>query len=428
MLKLIFAVSIPLMIIKLNPKLLYASRLGFLSSAALAGIGLTVPSIWNWSRIYGTEGLLPSRFLDEIEKQKFFDLFFLISLGAFLSGIFFLLSQYKTNLDTLNSSKLNAFEVVRKSNLIPYFGVITVLLLIGGLGKSILINDSYLDYSGSTILLRAASAIVPAAVIALTIGCVRSKHKYLNATLLFCIFLIQISKGSRTTLIIAVSIFMLLYFETKSRVNKVLLFSFLLLASQILISITFLARTNNSGILYLPNLFIKSLGSMSNTDSYIASFGRLLASITSWAPTVIASIPEGSARMIIRNANPLIGSGSDALSYSSDGLERLFPYTWIPLSSLGQIYGAFGAFALVVVMFSITSIAALSTLTTRKSNSLSVYSILAVGTYIFQFPLLFQYSSRIWIRVLWFMLLMCLLHILHKIKNSKNLSTFNGGN
>jgi hypothetical protein len=154
----------------------------------------------------------------------------------------------------------------------------------------------------------------------------------------------------------------------------------------------------------------------------------LLASITSWAPTVIASIPEGSARMIIRNANPLIGSGSDALSYSSDGLERLFPYTWIPLSSLGQIYGAFGAFALVVVMFSITSIAALSTLTTRKSNSLSVYSILAVGTYIFQFPLLFQYSSRIWIRVLWFMLLMSLLHILHKIKNSKNLSTFNGGN
>ena len=70
MIKLWVLVSLSLIILKLNPKLLYAPRLGFLSSAALAGMGLTVPTIWNWSRIYGTEGLLPSRFLNEIEKQN----------------------------------------------------------------------------------------------------------------------------------------------------------------------------------------------------------------------------------------------------------------------------------------------------------------------------------------------------------------------
>ena len=427
MIKLWVLVSLSLIILKLNPKLLYAPRLGFLSSAALAGMGLTVPTIWNWSRIYGTEGLLPSRFLNEIEKQKFFELFSLISIGSFLSGLIFLFVQFNTKHHKIITNKLDPFEVVRKSNYIPYFGVITILLLVGGLGKSVLINTSYLDYSGSTTLLRAASAIVPACIIALTVGCVRSKHKYLNAALLCCIFLIQMSKGSRTTLIIGVSIFMLFYFETKSRVKKFLLIPLLIIASQILISISFLVRTNNSGILYLPSLFGKSLESMSDTESYVASFGKLLASITSWAPTVIASIPEGSARMIIRNANPLIGSGSDALAYSSEGLERLFPYTWIPLSSLGQIYGAFGAYALVVVMFSVTSIAALSTLTKRKSNSLTIYSILAVGTYISQFPLLFQYSSRIWLRVLWFMLLMCLLHIIQNLKNTNNSRAINGG-
>jgi hypothetical protein len=150
--------------------------------------------------------------------------------------------------------------------------------------------------------------------------------------------------------------------------------------------------------------------------------GRMLASLSSWAPTVIASISESSSKVIIRNINPLIGTGTDSLAYSSEGIERLFPYTWIPLSSLGQIYGAFGGLSLLLVVFFISAIASLSLIPLKRSSSLSVYSLLAVATYIFQFPLFFQYSSRIWIRVLWFMILMSFLHIsnLTKYKGKLN--------
>lgn len=130
--------------------------------------------------------------------------------------------------------------------------------------------------------------------------------------------------------------------------------------------------------------------------------------------------PEASKGVILKNLNPLIGSGSDSMSYSSEGLERLFPYIWIPLSSLGQIYGAFGGIALTLIMFLIATIAALSLYQGKRSDSLSVFSLLAVGTYLFQFPLFFQYSSRIWLRVLWLMLLLTTLHlVVHLRKTTK---------
>jgi hypothetical protein len=123
----------------------------------------------------------------------------------------------------------------------------------------------------------------------------------------------------------------------------------------------------------------------------------------------------------LRNLNPLIGSGSDALSYSSDGLERLYPYVWVPLSSLGQIYGAFGGIALILIMFLITTVAALSLQPGTRRDSLTVFSLLSLSTYIFQFPLFFQYSSRIWLRVLWLLVLFTVLHMFFRIRIGSSL-------
>jgi hypothetical protein len=138
----------------------------------------------------------------------------------------------------------------------------------------------------------------------------------------------------------------------------------------------------------------------------------MCASLTSWAPTLIASIDQASGHVILANLNPLIGSGSDAFAYSSQGIERLFPYTWIPLSSMGQIYGAFGGLILISTFFTISSIAALSLVRRDEQNTLSVFSLLSVATYLVQFPLLFQYSSRIWLRVLWLMLVFSTFHLI----------------
>lgn len=397
------------------------AQLGLISAISLALVGIATPSIWNWSRQYASLGLLPSHYLSTSDISKFYFLFWLISVGAILSGIVFIFFFNRVNFGFEVSSK-TGLKDVQNSRSIPLIGSATLLLLIFGMGKSLLINETYLEFSGSQTLLRAANAILPASIIALGFACFNSRYHKLNACLLFLIFLIQASRGSRISLIVPLILFSLLALRSLSIFRKISYLFVMIISFQILVSLTFLARNTSSGLIKLPALIADASVSTIQVENFIPSLGRMLASLSSWAPTVIASISESSSKVIIRNINPLIGTGTDSLAYSSEGIERLFPYTWIPLSSLGQIYGAFGGLSLLLVVFFISAIASLSLIPLKRSSSLSVYSLLAVATYIFQFPLFFQYSSRIWIRVLWFMTLMSLLHIsnLTKFKSKLN--------
>ena len=67
------------------------AQLGSISAISLAVIGIVTPSIWNWSRQYGTPGLLPSQYLGPSDVSQFYLIFWLISMGALLSGMLFLL-------------------------------------------------------------------------------------------------------------------------------------------------------------------------------------------------------------------------------------------------------------------------------------------------------------------------------------------------
>ena len=384
------------------------AQLGSISAISLAVIGIVTPSIWNWSRQYGTPGLLPSQYLGPSDVSQFYLIFWLISMGALLSGMLFLLFSNRVYSNQRMVSKTELKEV-KDSISIPIIGSLTVLLLVFGMGKSLLFNDAYLDFSGSQTLLRAANAILPASIVALGFACFDSKYRKLNASFLVCIFLIQATRGSRI-------IFSLLIMRSKSIPRIFTYLMAMIFSFQLLVSLTFSARNTSSGLTKFPTLIADAFVSTSQVESYVPSLGKMMASLSSWAPTVIASIPESSSKVIIRNLNPLIGTGTDSMAYSSDGIERLFPYVWIPLSSLGQIYGAFGSLTLLLVVFLISTVASLSLIPLRRSNSLSVYSLLAVATYIFQFPLFFQYSSRIWIRVLWLMALMSVLHFSHLIR------------
>ena len=393
----------------------HPAQLGSISAISLAVIGIVTPSIWNWSRQYGTPGLLPSQYLGPSDVSQFYLIFWLISMGALLSGMLFLLFSNRVYSNQRMVSKTELKEV-KDSISIPIIGSLTVLLLVFGMGKSLLFNDAYLDFSGSQTLLRAANAILPASIVALGFACFDSKYRKLNASFLVCIFLIQATRGSRISLIVPLIIFSLLIMRSKSIPRIFTYLMAMIFSFQLLVSLTFSARNTSSGLTKFPTLIADAFVSTSQVESYVPSLGKMMASLSSWAPTVIASIPESSSKVIIRNLNPLIGTGTDSMAYSSDGIERLFPYVWIPLSSLGQIYGAFGSLTLLIVVFLISTVASLSLIPLRRSNSLSVYSLLAVATYIFQFPLFFQYSSRIWIRVLWLMAFMSVLHFSQLIR------------
>lgn len=399
----------------------HPAQLGLISAISLALIGMATPVIWNWSRQYGSVGLLPSHYLSSSEISQFYFLFSLLSTGAILNGIVFIILFNSRDLKSGFSSKTGLRDV-RNARLIPIIGALTLLLLIFGMGKSLLFNETYLDFSGSQTFLRAANAILPASIIALGFACFDSQYRKLNTSLLFFIFIIQASRGSRISLIVPLIVFLHLAVRSVSIFRRITFILVMLLSFQILVSLTFLARNTSSGLMKFPALFANAIETTIQVENLIPSLGRMLASISSWAPTVIASISESSSAVIIRNINPLIGTGTDSFAYSSAGIERLFPYTWIPLSSLGQIYGAFGGLTVLLVAFFISAMASLSLIPSKRSSSLSIYSLLAVATYIFQFPLFFQYSSRIWIRVLWFMTLLSCLHIWNLVKFKSKLN------
>lgn len=398
-----------------------SARLGLISTLSLSIVGIAVPLLWNWSRFYGTPGLLPSHFLSKADVVTFNYLFVLIGFGSLMSGLMFsILTRFPDEKENGHNTKLD-LSSVRDSKIIPWFGLLTLLSLILGLGRAALMNEGYLSFSGSQTLLRAANALLPASLISLGFASSKSKYKLINFGLFLTIFLIQAGRGSRIILIAPVVFAVIFLQKTRSILGKIGILVLSIFLSLILMEISFSSRNSSSGLLGLPAEVIDASQQSVGPANFIPSVGRLLASLTSWAPTVISSIPEASKGMILNNLNPLIGSGSDAMSYSSEGLERLFPYVWIPLSSLGQIYGAFGGFALIVIMFLITTIAALGLYQGTRRNSLSVFSLLTVGTYLFQFPLFFQYSSRIWLRVLWLMLLLTALHIFVRTRKSSSL-------
>ena len=357
-----------------------------------------------------------------MERQDYFHhLFLLVGFGSFLSALMFtFLKSFIDDKNSLQDKKLD-LSAVRNSKIIPCFGLLTLLFLILGLGRSAISNESYLSFSGSQTLLRAANALLPASLMSLGFAMSKSKYRLVNLGLFISIFLVQAGRGSRVILIVTIVSAVILLQNTRSILGKVGTMFFTIFLSLILMEVSFSARKSSSGLLGLPAEILNASNQSVNPTNFIPSLGRLLASLTSWAPTVISSIPEASKGVILSNLNPLIGSGSDSMSYSSEGLERLFPYIWIPLSSLGQIYGAFGGIALTLIMFLITTIAALSLYQGKRRDSLSVFSLLAVGTYLFQFPLFFQYSSRIWLRVLWLMLLLTTLHLLVHLRKSSSL-------
>jgi hypothetical protein len=398
-----------------------SARLGFVSALSLSLVGMTVPFIWNWSRFYGTPGLLPSHFLSKSDVTTFNYLFLLIGLGSLLSGLMFSVSARLLNdRDIKHVPRLNLKDV-RDSKIIPLFGLLTLLFLILGLGRAVLMNEGYLTFSGSQTLLRAANALLPASLVSLGFAISKSKYKRVNLWLFLTIFLVQAGRGSRIVLIMPLVITVILLKKVRSTLLKIGVLVLTVFLSLVLIEISFSARNSSSGLLGLPEEIMRASEKSLILSNFIPSVGRLLASLTSWAPTVISSIPETSKSVILRNLNPLIGSGSDALSYSSDGLERLYPYVWVPLSSLGQIYGAFGGIALILIMFLITTVAALSLQPGTRRDSLTVFSLLSLSTYMFQFPLFFQYSSRIWLRVLWLLVLFTVLHMFFRIRIGSSL-------
>jgi hypothetical protein len=386
--------------------------LGLYSALMLILTGILAPLIWERSRVYGSPGLLPSHFLNESQIDLFHSIFFLAALGSTIASLIMFITARSARVHSYQISTIkNNFASTLDSRAIPVLGFLIVLFLYIGLGDSFLRSSVYLESTGSVTVLRAVNAMLPAVLGLLAFGSSKSRYRIPNRFLLFVLFITLLGKGSRLVILIPLFIVVVNFPKIQGVIKRIASIFLLIMLSQLLISFTFEARSGANGILNLPQIFSKVGFGFLDRQHNIESSGRMLASLTSWVPTLVDSVGTTSSRVILRNLNPLIGTGTDALAYSSDGLERLFPFTWIPLSTLGQLYGAFGGLSIVIIIGIVTLIASINMIRNSKRDGGSVFMILAIMTYIFQFPLLFQYSSRIWLRVVWLMFALTIGHI-----------------
>lgn len=399
------------LIFRVRASLLVA--LGLYSALMLILTGILAPLIWEQSRVYGSPGLLPSHFLDESQTDLFHYIFFLAALGSIFASLIMFIAARSGNLFSYQILTIkDNFAPTLDSRAIPYLGFLTVLFLCIGLGDSFLRSSVYLESTGSVTVLRAVNALLPAVLGLLAFGSSKSRYRIHNRFYLFALFIILLGKGSRLVILIPLFIIIFNFHKIKGVIKRIASISLLIMLSQLLMDFTFEARSGAVGILNIPQILSRIGFDFLDIHHNIDSFGRMLASLTSWVPTLIDSVGTTSSRVILHNLNPLIGTGTDALAYSSDGLERLFPFTWIPLSTLGQLYGAFGALSIVIIIGIVTLIASMNLIQRSNRDGDSIFMILSIMTYIFQFPLLFQYSSRIWFRVVWLMFALTVAHLI----------------
>jgi hypothetical protein len=166
--------------------------------------------------------------------------------------------------------------------------------------------------------------------------------------------------------------------------------------------VIFLSRNNVHGLLKLPeNFFIQIDSTLQIGTNFRETISLLLAALFTTIITVPLSIGTLNLEGILANANPLI-SNISSYSYdtTSNGVERIFPYSWVPASSAGTLFGVFGSLGVFAIFFIMSA----SNMYCTSKSSWSISGVcfkLAEISFFAQIFFYLQYSTRIWFRVFW---------------------------
>jgi hypothetical protein len=166
--------------------------------------------------------------------------------------------------------------------------------------------------------------------------------------------------------------------------------------------IIYTSRVHSHGIFLLPSNLLSQIDSpLSIGASLQASVSVLSAALFTTVVTVPLSFGTLDLKGILANANPLI-SNISSYSYdtTSSGVERIFPYTWVPTSSAGTLFGIVGVGGIfsIFLLMSTANMICLSRASWRFSG---VLFKLAEISFFAQMLFFLEYSTRIWFRVFW---------------------------
>lgn len=372
-------------------------------STLVAGSGLLMPWLWVWCRETVGVGYLGMLTNSTAQDQQFRAVLFTLAIGPFGAGILLWIAG-----STSHARKSRAFEIAtrhRPSDSAWVLGGLLACLVvfIAGQGSSIFERAEYLDASGPAIFTRAAG-LSNLVAIALTFTGVRD----------------ALRAFSRIAISMTVSVFVVLLAAVASRTAG-LLFVSAVLASAIrrrragksviwvltagvvgtlfLFELVLSSRLVSHGIAHLHTNSLAAFLALGNWTEIQRICALVLASILVTVVVVPRSIGTASSELIIANLNPLIGVGSDAMAYSTQGAERLYPYVWTPLSTAGQAYGALGPAWIIGTLFALSILVHTATSRAASTGPRRMLQVGVSGLYLLQLLHALEYSTRQWSRI-----------------------------
>lgn len=124
---------------------------------------------------------------------------------------------------------------------------------------------------------------------------------------------------------------------------------------------------------------------------WITAVQLLVSSITASVPITELSVARApSAALLLSNANPL---PSQLLNLNTFDQERLWPFAWIPLSMVGEWYGATGPAGQMALFFGIALLAAFGVkVGTESRNPIIVAVVIGLSAMVLAMSI--QYPSR----------------------------------
>ena len=355
--------------------------------------------VWNQIRIEAGPGYLGFISVDEVMFNNF-----KAAIGPVILAInlpyFVLIFLNRSKLDEPDSHVGISFVPNRLLNLVI---ILPFLICILGEGTSIFLRENYLSANGFPIFLRLSGITNLAGIVFLGSVFIYRKCNLFSWEffLILSWFLVLLAKGSRSALLPLFIFFAILFRAHFSRSFKFLLILSTAVFLPYVTEIIYLSRVRTHGILMLPSNLLQLDLPMNVGTNLMRTVSILSAGLFITIVTVPLSIGTLDLHGILANANPLISNiSSFSFDTTSHGIERIFPYTWVPASSAGTLYGAVGSYGIFTIFLFLSSANMLCI--SKSSWSVSgVFFKLAEISFFAQIFFFLEYSTRIWFRAFW---------------------------
>ena len=367
-------------------------------ATVVAATAAFATSFWDWVRP-GVQPMFRNLLLEGETLSQFRGVFNVYAAGLLLGTLLVLFVGRNRTPTGLRAwgTQLRGIEFR-----IPFaLSVLALAIWIGGQGPSILARMEYTKTDGIDAFVRIGEVLVlpgfALAVLSLFVAH-RKLQRVAAVTLAGTWILLLTAKGTRSAGLMLLLVAVLILFRGNRRLSiRLLLAGGFIFLSLISYNVAQVARTEPHGALNL----IAMMGSPAMVwpvgSGFTQALQGALGSFALTIPQQIVSYQQGPrlTSSILAGLSPVpaaVGTDVDP--------ERYFPYSWIPLSFIGEVVGALGVGASMALFATGPLLAGLALMLPRSSKTRTL-GLGIVSLFVLQFVFAIQYASRTWFRFEW---------------------------